>query len=323
MKTTLAIATLSLFSAACMSAASNPDRGELRRVDVAALDSAEPAQEQPPESVASVAERVEPLPGAWAEEVPIVGTVGDRPIELPTFLARLWMRENQAVRDVLENIVIARLAMLEAERLGIGLEPEEVEAILDQAFEEMRARLEEAGSTLTVEEYIRRELEMDPGFYAAHLRDDAIVQLLLQRTVRAWALGNGRTLVELLDLDQAGAEAFSGGTGFDALAEESGGGERIELIRSERNDLARLAFATEVGAVGGPLVRGGTFLLLRVLERHEGAPGLWDDLGETVLASLAEAPVAEREFVQWRAAMIPRYRVNLAPFADLVGDPGP
>jgi len=329
---------LVLLAAACTSASPNPDRKDLQPVGVDTVDSAERAKRFVREADEQVAERnaedaqaealarvvdAEPLPEAWAEEVPIVGIVGDRAIELPTFLARMWMRENQAVRDVLENIVIARLAMLEADRLAVGLMPAEVDAILEEAYAAMRARLEEAGSTLTVEEHIRRNLEMDPEFYHTHLRDDAIVQLLLQRCVRAWALENGRVKVELLDLDEEGAQAFRDGSNFDLLALENGGAEQLQLVRSERNELSRLAFATAVGEVGGPLVRGGSFLLLRVVERIDGVEGDWSEVGESVLASLEASPVEEREFIQWRSAMIPRYKVNLAPFADLVGDPGP
>ena len=107
------------------------------------------------------------------------------------------------------------------------------------------------------------------------------------------------------------------------MALEKGGAEQLQLVRSERNELSRLAFATAVGEVGGPLVRGGSFLLLRVVERLDGVEGDWSEVGESVLASLEATPVEEREFIQWRSAMIPRYKVNLAPFADLVGDPGP
>jgi hypothetical protein len=334
-----ALPALAFLAAACTSAQSNPDRESLLPVGVEALDAAEAAEEQAwteqggeraneQQAKDSVADAeplaAAPAAGAWAEEVPIVGVVGDRPIELPTFLSRLWMRENQAARDVLENLVIARLAMLEADRLSVGLLPEDVDEILEQAYEAMRARLKEAGSELTVEEHIRQNLEMDPGFYHTHLRDDAIVQLLLQRCVRAWALENDRAVVHMLDTDQASAEAFEAGTSsFDDLAAAAGGFERMEIVRSERNELARLAFATEVGGVGGPLVRGGSFLLVRVVEKHDGVQGDWSTVGAAVLASLADGPVAEREFIQWRAAMIPRYKVNLTPFADLVGDPGP
>jgi hypothetical protein len=340
---------LALLLGAC-AAASNPDRSELKPVgppsggaegaagattegasaeesriqETAAAVEPDPDQ---PEPNAQGPDEPEPAAVPWAEEVPVVGAVGDKPIDLQRFLSRLWMRENAAARGVLEQLVMSRLTLLEAERLRMYIDPAQVDAVLRQAYDTMKQRLEEAGSDLTVEEHIRRNLEMDPDFYHGHLRDDAIVQLLAERCVRAWAMENGRTHVRMLELDPSDAEParklLEAGTSFDAVAEQFGEPEAFDIVRSEHQDLARLAFATEVGEVAGPVIQGGRYLLMAVDGREEPIEGDWKVLGPLVEQSLEAGPVEQREFVQWRAAMVRRYRVDLQPFLELVGDPGP
>jgi len=334
---------LALLAGGC-AAASNPDRSQLQPVGPARSDPAAasadtgsagspaepPAKALPQAPPAGEIETAQDFPTAkdlWTDAVPVVGVVGDKPIDLPRFLSRLWMRENEAARGVLEQLVMSRLTLLEAERLEMYIDPARVDAVLQQAYDTMKQRLEEAGSDLTVEEHIRRNLEMDPDFYHGHLRDDAIVQLLAERCVRAWAMESGRTSVRLLELDQEAAEAareaLAGGASFDDLIPEGQEIEELTIVRSEHQDLARLAFATDVGDVAGPVIQAGRFLVMAVDAREEPVEGGWDVLGPLVEESLREGPVDQREFVQWRSAMVRRYRVDLQPFLDIVGDPGP
>jgi hypothetical protein len=69
-----------------------------------------------------------------------------------------------------------------------------------------------------------------------------------------------------------------------------------------------------VGTVGGPLEQAGRWLLFVPEARIEGRTGTWVELRDEVEQSLAAEPVGEMEFVQWRAAMVRRYRVDLGPF---------
>ena len=328
----LHLAPLALLLGACSAAASNPDRDQLRPVSPPpqAEERQDGAEHEAAPENSTPMEQLSEYPTAaelWEQQIPIVGIVGDRPVELPRFLSLLWMRETAATRDVLEQLVMSRLTILEAERFGMYLAPEDVDVVLESAYEAMRERLKEAGSTLTVEEHIRRNLEMDPGFYHSHLRDQAIVQLLAERCVRAWAMENGRADVRLLELDSDGAEearrALAAGGTFDELAEKHGEADRLVIVRAENQEISRLAFATDVGDVAGPIVQGGRFLLMMVDRREEGIEGGWPVLGPRVEKSLVETQIEQREFVQWRSAMVRRYRVDLQPFLDLVGDPGP
>jgi len=333
------IASALLWLAAC-AATANPDLEKLEPVS-----GPQPAATAAPVTPETGGEAQDPAPAQPAAPAvgaaTLVGSVGGEGIDVQEFLSRLWVRDSGRVREVLEQIVFERLTLLEAERLGLAVDPADVDRVLADAYASMGAKLTEQGSQLTVAEHIRQNLGMDPAFYEQHMRSDAIVQLLAERCVRAWALENERTVVEVLDLAGEDAlhqvqEGLDAGRDFADLAAEFGTEKtpdgkppRLSLVRSESHPLARLAFATEVGAVGGPLVQGSGYLLLRVVERldpetsgSEDTPGTGPDR-QHLEASLAAEEVDNLEFVQWRAAMVRRYDVDLAPLFELVGDPGP
>ena len=271
-----------------------------------------------------------------AGEMPVLGRVRGREIRADEFLARLWMRDNGAAREVLEQLVMAELAVLEAARLGLELDPGEVRSLVESSQAALASRLSRLDPPLTVDEHVRRNLGVDPRFYRRQVERDAVVQLVAERCVRAHTLTSPRVRVRILDLDDAGVAqaraALEAGESFASIAERFGGAEGLTLVRSESNDLARLAFATEPGEVGGPMVRDGHHVLLEVeafLEPlgpagadAEGA-GSWPAIAAQVEASLARDPVGDREFVQWRHRMVERYAVDLSPLGALVGDPGP
>ena len=258
----------------------------------------------------------------------VVGRVGGGPIPVEDFLARLWVRSGDTARSVLEQLVLAELARREAARLGLAVEAAAVQQLVDEGEAALLERLAESGSPVrTLDEHVRRGLGMDPGFYRRMLRDDAVVQLVAERCVRAHTLGSERVRTLVLDVEGAAAaeagRALAAGEDLEAVAARFGGAEELTVLRAEGNDLARLAFATETGQVGGPLLREGHSLWLFPRERLMGREGGWAELGPAVEASLEATPVGDREFVQWRHRMVQRYAVDLSPFLDLVGDPGP
>jgi hypothetical protein len=254
--------------------------------------------------------------------------VGGGPIPVEDFLARLWVRSGDTARSVLEQLVLAELARREAARLGLAVDAAAVQALVDEGEAALLERLAESGSPVrTLDEHVRRGLGMDPGFYRRMLRDDAVVQLVAERCVRAHTLGSERVRTLVLDVEgQAANEvgrALAAGESLEAVAARHGGAEELTVLRAEGNDLARLAFATELGQLGGPLLREGHSVWLLPRERLEGREGGWAELGPEVEASLEATPVGDREFVQWRHRRVGRYSVDLSPFLELVGDPGP
>jgi hypothetical protein len=266
-----------------------------------------------------------------------VGSVGGELLDVREFLSRLWMRDSERAREVFEYLVMSQIALFEADRLGLRLDPALADATVEKAWAALQERIEAKGSKLTLDQHIERTLEMDRGDYERKLRADAIVQLLTERCVRAWYLSNPRVELRLIELDDeatltAAQAALDAGTPFEDVARAHGtdteaaqGGTRMTIVRSEASELARLAFSTDVGAIGGPLVQGGRFLLIRPDARREPLEGSWAEVGPAVEQSLREMPIdSDRlEYAQWRAAMVRRYPIDLSRFLNLIRGEAP
>lgn len=260
----------------------------------------------------------------------LLGHVGDRALDSVTFLRKLWVADNRLARRVVEQMVFAELATLEADRLGIKLVEAAVEAELKRAANELERKLESKGSKLTLREHIDQVIGVEPELYLADLRDETIVQMLAERCVRSYMLETDRCDVVITEVRSAEArDAFESGLalgkGFDELALAHGFGDeetthvtRMQIARSESQELPRIVFATPQGKVGGPLEQNGRWLFFIPEKRTEGRPGTWAELREDVEKSLVAEPVGDMEFLQWRSAMVRRYRVQLEPFFDLV-----
>ncbi len=301
-------------------------------------DPVEGSEARTPAEPAAVQES-EP-PGAPAPQIPSsvpIGRVGDENLDVRDFMERLWMRDAQSARDVLDYLVWSRISIYESERLGVRLDPAQVDATVERAYSALREKLEKSGSKQSLAEHVQRVLEMDESTYERKLRADAILQLLTERCVRAWYLGSPRVRVLLTELPdeaalQAAQTALGAGQPFADVARAFGvdesaaeGGASMTLVRAESSALSRLAFATPVGEIGGPLEQQGRFLLLRNEERLEPLEGDWRAVAPAVEESLRQTSIdADKlEFVQWRAAMMRRYAIDLQPFRALVTGTAP
>ena len=322
-----------------VSAQPAPDPGQDTRQPTAAPrqgagEAPTPAEQEPPAAAAA------PGSPAQAEVAPArlaVGTVGGEAIDVREFLSQLWMRDADRARELLDFLVLSRIALFEADRLGVRIDPALVDAKLEEVRAALRARLEKSGSQLSMEEHVRRKLEMDLADYERKLRADAVVQLLTERCMRAWYLGNPRVDLRLMEIpDEPALETalaeLEAGKSFEEVArahavdsDAAQGGTRVTVVRSDASNLSRLGFSTPVGEVAGPLAQGGRFLLLRPEARFEAQEGPWTEVGPAVEQSLKETPVdADRmEFVQWRTAMMRRYAIDLDAFLALVLEPTP
>jgi hypothetical protein len=341
MNSRLRIAALAALLAGC-AATSNPE-------DVRPAAPSKPtpvAASEPQAAPESSAPDARPKPPAPpAEEKPpaedpqqlAVGSVGGEAIDVREFLSRLWMRDSERAREVFEYLVMSQIALFESDRLGLRLDPALADATVEKAWAALQERLESKGSKLTIDQHIERTLEMEREDYERKLRADAIVQLLTERCVRAWYLSNPRVELRLIELADepalnAAQAALDAGTPFEDVARAHGadvdaaqGGTKMTVVRSESSELARLAFSTEVGAVGGPLVQAGRFILIRPEVRHAALEGSWADVGAAVEQSLRETPIdTDRlEYAQWRAAMVRRYPIDLSRFLGLVRGTSP
>ena len=251
-------------------------------------------------------------------------------IDVQSLLVRAWWRSSDTVREMLEQLVVERLALLEARALGVRVEPVLVDARVGEARALIAERAAASGHEGGFDEFVRARLGLDPEFYAEQLRGDAIIQLLLERSVRSFSLAAERSVVRILavrdrDALQGVEEGLAAGRSFAELVELYGqddaaepGGTRLVVVHDERVPLARIARQTPVGAVGGPVEEAGRFLMLQVEERAAPYAGAPADFQAAVEADLAARPVEDLEYIQWRAAMGRRYEIDLAPFAELV-----
>ena len=83
------------------------------------------------------------------------------------------------------------------------------------------------------------------------------------------------------------------------------------LVDDARSPLARIAFLTEPGTVGGPVRVAGHALLVRVEEARAPLEGPWSEVGDAVEASLALHPLRDSEFLPWKLAMRRSHAVDL------------
>ena len=266
---------------------------------------------------------------------PVLGRVGGEPLHYAEFLRRMWLSDANAARDVIEQMVFARMVLFEADRLAVQLDPKLVDSALAKAIAAVEKRLADKGSKLSFDEHVRRNFEVEPALYRASMRNDAIVSLLAERCVRAWELESGLCRVRIAEfserakLDLALSE-LGAGKSFEAVAAVHGDGEdekagytRVTIVRSESQELARIAFATAVGDIGGPVQQGAVWLLLKVDSREEGRDVRWPGDAAAVEGSLERDPLGNVEYVQWRAAMTRRYQLDLGPFLELVAGKRP
>jgi len=232
---------------------------------------------------------------------------------------------------VTERYVTSRLALAEAQRLGIKLEPAEVETRVEAERRELRAQIVRRGLELEEEEFIRKELRIEPQRYIARLRRATIHQLLAERAVRSFSLSTESVMARLIvvpekiQMDEVQAALASGGDfaelarrySVDDSAEE--GGLVPFVVWQEHAPLARLAFRTEEGQIGGPLETADHHFLVKVERFRPALEGTWSELREPVEASLRDFPVSDGEFLSWKLMIENRYPVDLSGLIELLG----
>ncbi len=260
-----------------------------------------------------------------------LASVAGDPILASEFLAHLLHRESRLVFDTLDRLVTSRLALLEAGRLGVRLDP----AMVDERLSADRARMAELlqNAGFELDRYLVEELGLDPTRYFEVLRDEVVQQLLTERVMRAWTLSQERSEVRVIvantreEIDVAVIRLVAGEEFGDIARELSvdpsapEGGVLPPVIRSELSPLSRLAFQTELGAWGGPVEQDGRWVLIRPESRPVPLVGDWAAVGEAVEADLAVRGVADPGYWQWRAALARRYKGDLAPLLELAGEP--
>lgn len=262
---------------------------------------------------------------------PPLGWIAGQPLEAEELLLEWGDVASREMYLVVDKLVAARLALAEAARLGIKLEPEAVEQRYQEERTKLEAEVEKSGKTRTLEEFIEKELGFDPKRYLERVRRATIRQMLAERSVRAASLANesiGLRLIVVANAEQQEKvrAALAEGRVFADVARElsvddssKDGGLVPFVVQQERSPLARLAFQTPVGEVAGPLPISDHFFWIKIEERRAPLEGDWRTIEAPVEASLARYPVGDAEFVHWKLSMESRYPIDLGPLWSLIG----
>jgi hypothetical protein len=296
-----------------------------------------PAQEAPvlagktAESTAPGAKTASQEKPAPEKPDPPLGWIAGQRLEPEELLVEWGDAASRELWLVLDKLVAARLALAEAGRLGIKLEPEDVEQRYASERQRLLAEVERSGKKRTLEEFIERDLGFDPGRYLERVRRATIRQMLAERAVRAASLATESISLRMIavatdEQKKSVEEALAAGREFADVASElsvddsrKNGGLVPFVLAQERSPLVRLAFQTPVGETAGPLAISDHQFWIRVEERRQPLEGDWSAIEATVEGSLAKDPVGDAEFVHWKLSMEGRYPIDLGPLWSLIG----
>lgn len=261
----------------------------------------------------------------------VVALVAGQPLYVSELFEAWLHKDSRNVLRLIEELVLSRLVLAEARRLDIVLSDESHAEALAGVHEHMQQEVDRNGAGLSMEDFIRQRLGLDPTRYLERLEQQTRVDLLAERVVRAWLLDSERAEVSVIVVDRredvdivqaklAQGEDFGKLAGEYSVEDSAARAGRIPPVVRGPAALARLAFSTPVGEVGGPVFESGQWLFLMVDGRPKPLRGSWSEVGQAVQASLAERPIEDPEYWQWKAAMLDRYEVDMEPFLDLVGE---
>ena len=263
-----------------------------------------------------------------------LGSVAGSPITAEELLVEWHGISGQELFLVLEKIVTSRLAVAEAQRLGLRLEPERVDLRLAEEKKRLRDEVVASGTTMSLEEHVRTRLGVKPEVFFARMRLAILRQMVAERAVRRWTLENEWARVRMIAVAteeemQAVEEALAAGADFAELARERSfddtapvGGLVPFLVRQEASPLCASVFAAEPGGLAGPLRISGKEVLLLVEELHDERPGDWTVVKAEVESSLEAHPVTDSEFLTWKLTMEERYPIDVRPLMELLGIDG-
>ncbi len=261
----------------------------------------------------------------------ILGWAAGVPISIEDLLLAWHEVSTREVWLVVEKLVATRIALAEAARIGLELDPAALDAAVSEERAELEAEAAKAEGSPSVEAYIRNTFGMDPAPYLERMRQAAIRQMVAERAIRVWTLSNETRAIRVIAVSlkeemRAIQAALAVGGDFTELAKRHSADETAEtdglvpfLVRQEHSPLARLGFATPLGEVGGPLWISGHGFLVRVEEERAPLSGDWPAVGDAVERSLVEHPVSDAEFIHWKIQMEKSYPVDLEPLKRLLG----
>lgn len=320
----IALAALTI---ACGCAGGDPAR---ERGDRAAVDRPPP----PPLSTAVELDADRPVaardPLALDAEDAVLVRVGASAVRVSDLLADLRHRDPDLLNYHLNMLVGERMAELDAEAIGLELP----DALVERRTRTIEASLEARFGVATLDDVVLERLGVEPSVFRRRLREDARRELLVERVVRSWTLGQDSARLRIAVVPSLEAprvvERFEAGESFEAIARSSSldptaerGGVLGYVVRSANSRLGTLAFRTPVGELGGPVEldpQQDVRLFYVVEERFDALDGGWNELAQRVEETLDGWAMDDEEYVQWQIEAERRHGVDLVPLSELLGE---
>lgn len=331
----LVLASLALVAAACNSGprekTTPPPRPAPSLVGEAAVPATGAAAQEA--SVSADAPAVERASSVEPLRSTAVAYVGGTALDVSDLLEHWLHRDSPMLGEMLETLVAARMAELEAQRLGILLDEALVDHETQLGLRLLEQELAESGAGVTLEEHVTRNLGLDYERFVERVRRDTLRQLLLERVVRAWTLSRPHAIARVIVVSsrerlESVQRELDAGEDFAHVARvysidpsSRRGGLTAPIVKVEQSPVTQLAFQAEFGEVVGPLEQMGSFMLMKVEERPEPISGNWAQIRSRVEQSLVDRPVEDSEFLQWKLIEERSLGVDRTPFLKLVREP--
>lgn len=257
-----------------------------------------------------------------------IARVGGQDIVLTDLVSKWMLRDPGGVRAILDDLILSQVVKFESGLLGIDLPEAEIDRVVQKKIRDVAAEAKEAGAP-SPEAYIQARLGIDAETFVNELGMDAAIDLLAARCVRSWMLASERREFRIIAVDDVAAKQevqarLDAGEPFEDVARalsvdptKEDGGRMAPVVRGDQ-PLARIVFAHSVGEVADPVEDATGFVFVYVESAPEPQEGDWLAIGDAVEASLAERPVGDPEYWQWKDAMFERYDIDISPFLSLL-----
>ncbi|HKE00296.1 MAG TPA: peptidylprolyl isomerase [Planctomycetota bacterium] len=270
-----------------------------------------------------VPSRAERAPG----HDPVVVRVAGDEIHASEVFGPLLFHFRDVAMELLLKLAGDAVVRAEAERLDVRVPPEEIDAGVASAIDELRRRVDAEFPGADFERFFAEQLRTTRPEYERSLRRFVEESRLAALLVRYDELRSDRVAIreivardrphadELLEKLRDGAE-FSALARAESVAASRADGGRIPPLDRESAHPARdAAFAAAVGTVGGPVEdrRGGdtAWLLFRVIERIPGRDVPFRVAQKEVLDGLRDRPIARVEYEAYLRKAARRYPIEL------------
>lgn len=259
---------------------------------------------------------------------PVLARVGEREFRGSDLVSLLFFHYPPQGADLLRKLVHDEVVRLETKRLGVTARSEDVESGVREALETLgkQVSLEYAGKK-TLEQFLEQDLRTTRPRYEAQLRRFVLARLLFERVLRFEQMQEDRVVCRVvsvgsLEKAQELLAKLREGADFEAIAKQESlapnreqGGKLPPFGRDYEHPIAKIAFDTPLGGLGGPVEEprpGGEtwFHVLRVIEKIPARKLDPAEAEAEIRKGLLDRPVEDWEYAAWMKRMEKRYSVH-------------